>query len=874
MKTLKSYIVGAMALVAATVGFTSCQDDFDEFNPENAPAATLTANTSIADVKAMFWDESNNYCTEVGTKENGDHIIISGRVVSSDFAGNCFKYIVLQDETGALNFSINSYNLYLNYRRGQEMVIDLTGLYVGKYRGLFQAGFPSFNTSINGDETSFMAPEFFRRNAELNGWPEHSKVDTITLNNFSELGTTPAELQKWQSQLVRFNNVEFVPNTETPTLSTYHSSGVTQQIKDAAGNTLDIRTSGYANFWNNTLPEGRGDVVALLGYYINLANSGGWQLTLIDAASLMNFGNPTVPEGSEQKPYSVQKAIALQVNSEDQSGWVKGYIVGTVAPEVTEVKTNNDIEWSANPENNTTLVIGQTPDTKDISECLVIALPAGSSLRTNGALRENPENYKKEIMVKGTFASVLGTYGVTNNNGSASEYKIEGKEGGGDTPPVEQGDGTEEKPFSCAQVIAMSPTTDAVWVEGYIVGAIGDKSWNESTSEWAAPFTLKTNILVADSPDERDWTKCVPVQLPSGSVREGLNLVDNAGNLGKQVALNGNVEKYFGKPGIKNTSKYKLDGQGGGNTPTPSQGVTLLQPKDANSLDNWTLEVLSGPKTVWSWKIYNEAGYLNGSAYNNGAVVAEAWAISPVIDLSSATGVSAEFEHAAKFQTTLQSLCGFAVREEGASQWTMLNIPTWPTAGAWTFAKSGAISLSNYSGKKIQVAFKYGSTSAGADTWEIRNLTFSGNGNISVNGAGGGTVTPDPDPNPGGVSGNGTEASPYCVADIIAKGSDFTQSGAYLKCYIVGAIGDKSWNESTSEWAAPFTMKTNILVADSLNERDWTKCVPVQLPSGSVREGLNLIDNAGNLGKQVTLKGNVEKYFGKPGFKGVTSYTF
>lgn len=864
-----------MALVAATVGFSSCQDHFDEPNPNDAPTATLTANTSIAEVKTMFWDESNNYCQQVGTKDNGDHIIVSGRVVSSDFAGNCFKYIVLQDETGALNFSINSYNLYLNYRRGQEMVIDLTGLYVGKYRGLFQVGFPSFNSSINGDETSFMAPEFFRRNAELNGWPNLATVDTITVNNFSELGTTPAELQKWQSQLVRFNNVEFVPNAETPTLSTYHSSGVTQQIKDAAGNTLDIRTSGYANFWNNLLPEGRGDVVALLGYYINLANSGGWQLTLIDAASLMNFGNPTVPEGTKEKPYTVQKAIALQVNSQNQSGWVQGYIVGTVAPEVTEVKSNADIDWSANPETNTTLVIGQTPDTKDISECLVMVLPAGSSLRTNGALRENPDNYKKEIKAKGTFASVLGTFGITNNNGSSSEYEIEGKEGG-DTP-IEQGDGTEEKPFSCAQIIAFNPqsTTDAVktgvWTSGYIVGYYADYE-----AHFDANGKQAANILIADTPDASNKSQCVCIQLiASSEARAKLNLVDNPGNLGKQVAVFGDVMKYNTLPGIKNTSNYKLDGQGGGDTPVqPAEGVTLLDPKNANSLDNWTINVVNGPETVWSWRVYNEAGYLNGSAFvNNTAVAAEAWAISPVIDLSSATGVTAEFEHAAKFQTTLLSLCGFAVRLEGASQWTMLNIPTWPAAGAWTFAKSGAISLADYAGKKIQLAFKYGSSTAGADTWEIRNLIISGNGNITVGGSGSGPVTPpDPDPTPGG--GDGTEASPFSVSDIIAKGADFTQSGAYLKCYIVGAISDKSWNASTSEWAAPFTLKTNILVADSPNEKDWTKCVPVQLPSGDVRNALNLVDNPANLGKQVTLKGNVEKYFGKPGFKSVSSYTF
>ncbi len=243
-----------------------------------------------------------------------------------------------------------------------------------------------------------------------------------------------------------------------------------------------------------------------------------------------------------------------------------------------------------------------------------------------------------------------------------------------------------------------------------------------------------------------------------------------------------------------------------------------------------------------------------------------------MIDLTAATGVSAQFEHAAKFQTTLQSLCGFAVRVEGASQWTMLTIPTWPTAGAWTFANSGTISLADYSGKKIQLAYKYGSSTAGSDTWEIRNLALSGNGTITVAGSGSGT-TPDPGPTTPG-SGDGSQASPFTVADIIAKGTDFTMQNAYLSCYIVGAISDKSWNASTSEWAAPFTQKTNILVADSPNEKDWTKCVPVQLPSGEVRNSLNLVDNAGNLGKKVVLKGNVEKYFGKPGFKSVSSYTF
>ncbi|MGN0223218.1 MAG: choice-of-anchor J domain-containing protein, partial [Muribaculaceae bacterium] len=139
--------------------------------------------------------------------------------------------------------------------------------------------------------------------------------------------------------------------------------------------------------------------------------------------------------------------------------------------------------------------------------------------------------------------------------------------------------------------------------------------------------------------------------------------------------------------------------------------------------------------------------YLNGSAYVSGTSNAsEAWAISPIINLTGATSITAAFEHAAKFQTTLTTLCGMAVREEGDSSWTMLTIPTWPTAGAWTFANSGDISLSAYAGKKIQLAFKYGSTADGADTWEIRNLKLVSDQPISVEGAGDPTPTPDPEP--------------------------------------------------------------------------------------------------------------------------------
>ena len=50
----------------------------------------------------------------------------------------------------------------------------------------------------------------------------------------------------------------------------------------------------------------------------------------------------------------------------------------------------------------------------------------------------------------------------------------------------------------------------------------------------------------------------------------------------------------------------------------------------------------------------------------------------------------------------------------------------WPEAGAWTFANSDNLSLAAFDGKKIQIAFKYASSAAGADTWEIKNVKING----------------------------------------------------------------------------------------------------------------------------------------------------
>jgi hypothetical protein len=94
-----------------------------------------------------------------------------------------------------------------------------------------------------------------------------------------------------------------------------------------------------------------------------------------------------------------------------------------------------------------------------------------------------------------------------------------------------------------------------VWVCGYIVG--GDLT--SASASFDEPFTSRTNILLGPKSSTKDKDVCLSVQLPSGDLRDALNIVDNPQLLGKKVYLKGDiVDAYFGIPGIKNISEYDL----------------------------------------------------------------------------------------------------------------------------------------------------------------------------------------------------------------------------------------------------------------------------------------------------------------------------
>ena len=415
MRLSKSYLASVLTLAAA--GIAGCSDNFDT-PPMVIPHTDIEANITIKDLKTQYWNSDRNYIDTIGFAENGDSLYIRARVISSDESGNIYNNLYIQDETGALPLSIRYPDMFNTYRIGQEVVLSVSGMYIGKYNGLQQLGQPEY-TEEYGWEATFMSRELFESRVLLNGLPDATQIDTVTVS-LDQLTSSTEDLIKYQGQLVRINNVKFEEADGETTFSDSETS-TSRTLTDENGNEIVMRNSNYASFQPDILPLGTGDVVGILGYYGNT----GWQLVIRDIDDLIGFSTDT--SGTKSNPYTIEQAIELQGNGD---GWITGYIVGAVAPEVTTVSGNDDIQWEAPTTLDNTLVIGATADTRDIAQCIIMELPQNSALRSAANLRDNPGVLGTQIWVSGTLESYMGTYGLTGNSGSTSEFSMSVVTGG------------------------------------------------------------------------------------------------------------------------------------------------------------------------------------------------------------------------------------------------------------------------------------------------------------------------------------------------------------------------------------------------------------------------------------------------------------
>lgn len=642
------YIFRALLALLPLGAMTSCQNSFDDPGLV-VPVAKNEANITIADFKDRFAEENMQLCP-YKDEESKTPYIVKGRVISSDATGNIYQTLCIQDETSAMTFAIRRAGLYDYYHVGQEIVVDLTGLWIGKFNYLFQTGW------LNED--NYGAPSMgrvdfsvFQQHVELNGLPK-AEVSYITpdepkpadgmyciLENINQLPSSPGEdFYNLQGQLVEFRNVKFEGGGELP-YAPYQESVNRYITQEGSGSKLTVRTSGYATFYSDILPEGTGTVRGILSYYASDpsyattdGSVNGWQL-LIRGLGDVEFDQ----KGQKDDPYTIEEATELQ--DQGRIGWVKGYIVGSAKAGANNVTSNDDIIFSTDAEMDNNLIIAASPDITDWTQCIAVDLPQGSALREYGNLFDNPAVYKREIIVSGSLTTYLGMPGV-KGTGASNTFEIDGVEiGGGDTPgtdAIPAGNGTQESPYNPDQVKS-APSATGMWMEGYVVGYVADKAWNTAVfgTEPSATdnYNNATNVILSMvAPGQADASNSVPVGLKNtGDVRTTLGISKNASIYGARVKVKGEITSYFGMTSMKNVEEYVIV-TGGGDTPTPPPAgdgdgtksspynVSQIMTSTADNAETWVQGYVVGyaPTSYWSDAVFGNTPTEGSTNWSNG----------------------------------------------------------------------------------------------------------------------------------------------------------------------------------------------------------------------------------------------------------------
>ena len=251
MKDFKNIII--LAFVAL---LSSCMADKDSFDapdlsvsPYGNNSITETNVISIADLKTKF---------------------------STVIMNNGMKLI--DDGTSAFIICIAQGGIYGYLPVGQEILVDLKGLYIGAYGQQGEIGTP-YTSASGSTYVSRMSRFIWNEHFKLLGKVEPSSVTPIEFDK--NLLTNANYIAANCGRLMTIRDVElqaadgkavFAPDDGSVPLT---ANCANRNFKDISSSALVLRTSTYADFAGNVMPTGKVNVTGIFTRYRNT-----WQILL------------------------------------------------------------------------------------------------------------------------------------------------------------------------------------------------------------------------------------------------------------------------------------------------------------------------------------------------------------------------------------------------------------------------------------------------------------------------------------------------------------------------------------------------------------------------------------------------------------------
>ena len=326
------------ALLASCMG----SDYADPNMTENPFGNSQIAETNVMNIGDLKESKDFKFIIANGAyKKVEKSIQIKGRVTGNDAQSNLYNTISIEDATGAIEVSVGQGGTSGFMPVGQEVLVELKGLYIGGYRKKAQIG--TVYTSANG------TLGIGRMNRQE--WASHYKIIgtadpaalTPTVFDVTKLSDA-AYMEANAGKLMTIKGVEladadgkkvFAPDDGSVTLT---SNCANRALKNMDANSIVVRTSTYATFANTPMPTGK---VSITGIFTRFNNT--WQIlvrSIDDIVSDNPFeGIDGTGEGTLESPFDVTRALSMIAKSAYET--TKEYYVSGTISSIKEVDTGS-----------------------------------------------------------------------------------------------------------------------------------------------------------------------------------------------------------------------------------------------------------------------------------------------------------------------------------------------------------------------------------------------------------------------------------------------------------------------------------------------------------------------------------------------------
>ncbi len=222
------YFVATFLISGLILALSGCiKQEFDAPPIDQIPVGEVM---TIDDLYQLYQDE--------GTYTFTDDRSLYAVVTMDETTGNIYRSAFIQDATGGINLHLLESG---GMRVGDSIRVYLKNCILSTYNSLHQ-----IDNVDNDSNIIILANQRYHM-------PEMATISQIQAGGY-------------ESHLVRLDSVQFM-QTELGKTYADADASANRMLEDCNGNSLIVRTSNYATFATDVLPEGNGSIIGIISKY-------------------------------------------------------------------------------------------------------------------------------------------------------------------------------------------------------------------------------------------------------------------------------------------------------------------------------------------------------------------------------------------------------------------------------------------------------------------------------------------------------------------------------------------------------------------------------------------------------------------------------